>query len=94
MRDPYEVVRRVRVTEKGTMLSEKFNQYQLEVARDANKIEIRHAVEKLFKVRVLAVNTRHVRGKARRERTLAFGRTPSWKKAIVTLREGDKINLE
>ncbi|MCX7916360.1 MAG: 50S ribosomal protein L23, partial [Verrucomicrobiae bacterium] len=47
-----------------------------------------------FKVRVLAVNTRHVRGKARRERTLAFGRTPSWKKAIVTLREGDKINLE
>lgn len=94
MRDPYDVVKRVRVTEKGTMLGDKLNQYQLEVAPDANKIEIRHAVEKLFKVRVVAVNTQWVRGKERRARTLAAGRTRSWKKAIVTLKEGDKINLE
>ena len=94
MKDPYSVVRTVRVTEKGTALSEKLNQYQLVVEKHANKLDIKHAVEKLFGVNVVRVNTQQVRGKARRERTLAFGRTPSWKKAIVTLKAGEKISLE
>lgn len=93
MKDPYSVVKTVRVTEKGTGLTAKHNQYQLVVDRRANKLDIKHAVEKLFKVKVLRVNTMQVRGKARRQRTLQFGRTPSWKKAIVTLREGDKIEV-
>jgi large subunit ribosomal protein L23 len=94
MRDPYQVVKTLRVTEKATDLTAKRNQYVLAVDKRANKAEIRHAVQKLFKVKVLAVNTLHVRGKARRERTLQFGRTPSWKKAIVTLKTGDKIQIE
>lgn len=93
MRDPYSIVKTVRVTEKGTMLAEKVNQYQLVVDKKANKLEIKHAVEQLFKVKVVNVNTAHVRGKARRERTVHFGRTPSWKKAVVTLKEGDKIEV-
>ncbi len=93
MKDPYQVVKTVRVTEKATDLSAKHNQYVLAVDKRSNKVDIRHAVQKLFKVKVLAVNTLRVRGKARRERTLQFGRTPSWKKAIVTLKEGDKIEI-
>jgi len=60
---------------------------------DANKIEIRQAIEKLFKKTVVAVNTCNYTGKKKRERTAAFGRKPHWKKAIVTLKEGDKIEL-
>ncbi len=67
--------------------------YTFRVANDANKIQIRQAVQELFKVKVLSVNTINVRGKLRRQRTAAEGRTPSWKKAIVTLKEGDKISL-
>ena len=93
MKDPYAVIKTVRVTEKGTALSEKNNQYQLVVDRRANKVDIKHAVEKAFKVKVLRVNTMHVRGKPRRERTIQFGRTPAWKKALVTLKEGDKIEI-
>ena len=93
MKDPYKVVKTVRVTEKGTALSTTLNQYQVVVEKHANKLDIKHAVEKLFKVKVTGVNTMHVRGKARRERTLQAGRTPAWKKAIVTLKEGDKIEL-
>jgi len=93
MKDPYAVVKTVRVTEKSTAQSEKLNQYQLVVDKRANKLDVKHAVEQLFKVKVLNVNTLRVRGKARRERTAQFGRTPSWKKAVVTLKEGDKIEL-
>ena len=93
MKDPYAVVKTVRVTEKGTRLSEKLNQYQLVVDRRANKLDIKHAVEKLFKVQVVRVNTLRVRGKARRERTAQFGHTPAWKKAFVTLKEGQKIEI-
>jgi large subunit ribosomal protein L23 len=93
MKDAYAVVKSVRVTEKGTAQSEKLNQYQLVVDKRANKVDVKHAVEQLFKVKVLRVNTMRVRGKARRERTVQFGRTPSWKKALVTLKEGDKIEL-
>jgi large subunit ribosomal protein L23 len=93
MKDPLTVIKTLRVTEKGTAREAALNQYQLVVDKHANKIEIKHAVEKLFKVKVLRVNTQQVRGKARRERTLQFGRTPAWKKAVVTLKKGDKIEV-
>lgn len=89
----FEIVKTVRLTEKGARQSEKFNQYTVVVDKRANKIEIRRAVEELFKVTVLAVNTMHVPGKARRQWTKQAGFSPSWKKAIVTLKDGDKIVL-
>ena len=81
------------MTEKASALQAKHNRYVLAVEPDANKIEIRQAVERLFKVKVLGVNTMHCRGKMRRKMTKQRGRSSNWKKAIVTLKEGDKIDL-
>ena len=67
MKAPYEVIKTVRVTEKGTAQSEKNNQYQVVVDKHANKLDIKYAVEQAFKVKVIGVNTMHVRGKPRRE---------------------------
>ncbi|HWD19479.1 MAG TPA: 50S ribosomal protein L23 [Verrucomicrobiae bacterium] len=89
----FDTIKTVRVTEKGTRQSDKFNQYTVVADPRANKIDIRRAVQELFKVKVIKVNTLNVRGKARRQRTPSAGRAPSWKKAIVTLKEGDKISL-
>ena len=89
----FEIIKTVRLTEKGTRQSEKHNQYTVVADRLANKTEIRNAVQELFKVKVTKVNTMNVRGKARRKRTVQAGRAPNWKKAIVTLKEGDKIIL-
>ena len=89
----FEVVKTVRLTEKGTRQGEKYNQYTVVADRRANKAEIRQAVQELFKVKVTKVNTLNVRGKLRRQRTTQAGQAPSWKKAIVTLKEGDKIVL-
>ncbi len=87
----YEVLRRPVITEKNTMLQAQ-GKYAFEIAREANKPQIKQAVEKAFKVKVLAVNVMTVPGKTRR-----VGRrqvlTQSWKKAIVTLKPGDKIEL-
>lgn len=91
--NPFEIIKTVRITEKGTVQGEKFNQYTVVADRRANKIQIRQAVQELFKVTVLAVNTLNVRGKFRRQRTTQAGQAPSWKKAIVTLKKGDKISL-
>jgi large subunit ribosomal protein L23 len=93
MKDPLTVIKTVRVTEKGTALGEKANQYQLVVDRHANKVDIKYAVEHAFKVKVLRVNTMQVGGKARRQRTMQAGFTSDWKKAIVTLKTGDKIEV-
>ena len=93
MNDPYEVIKTVRITEKGTSLSEKHNQYLLDVARKANKCDIRRSVEKVFGVKVVRVNTMNVGGKKKRLRHMQYGRTNDWKKAIVTLKDGDKIEL-
>ena len=88
---PYEVLRRPVITEKSTELQAQ-GKYAFEVARDANKPQIKQAVEKAFKVKVTAVNVVMVRGKERR-----VGRRPvltqPWKKAVVTLQPGDKIEL-
>ena len=89
----FDVIKTARLTEKGTRQGEKFNQYTLVADRRANKYEIKKAVEELFKVKVAKVNTLNVRGKARRQRTHQAGTDPDWKKAIVTLKEGDKIVL-
>ena len=89
----FEIIRTVRLTEKGTRQGEKYNQYTIVADRRANKTEIRRAVQELFKVKVTKVNTLNVRGKFRRQRTSQAGQAPSWKKAIVTLKKGDKIVL-
>ncbi len=89
----FEIIKTVRLTEKGTRQSEKLNQYAVVADRLANKTQIRNAVQELFKVKVIKVNTMNVRGKARRQRTAQAGRASNWKKAIVTLKDGDKINL-
>jgi len=87
----YEVLRRPLITEKNTALQAQ-GKYAFEVAGVANKHQIKQAVEKAFKVKVAAVNVMTVPGKGRR-----VGRrqvlTPSWKKAVVTLQPGDKIEL-
>jgi large subunit ribosomal protein L23 len=88
----YQVIRRPVVSEKATMDSGHRNAYHFRVPVDANKIEIRQAVERLFDVRVRDVNTLCVKGKWRR-RGWSAGRTPDWKKAMVTLAEGDTIDV-
>jgi large subunit ribosomal protein L23 len=88
---PYDVIQQPLVTEKGSYLLAE-DKYAFRVVRGANKTQIKQAVEKAFNVRVLAVNVMNVRGKQRRwgrRQTLA----PAWKKAIVTLAPGDKIEL-
>ena len=95
--DFQDVLRRPLITEKNTRLME-LNQYTFEVARDANKIQIKDAVERTFGVDVVAVNVMNVRGKERRRasrrgRPGQTGQTAAWKKAIVTLRPGQTIDL-
>lgn len=89
----FEIVKTVRLTEKGTRQGENYNQYTVVADRRANKTQIRQAVQELFKVKVVRVNTLNVRGKARRQRTSQAGQTMDWKKAIVKLKAGDKIVL-
>jgi large subunit ribosomal protein L23 len=93
MNEPTDILQTVVLTEKATLLGESLNKYVFRVRPDANKIQIKQAVESLFKKKVIAVNTCNYAGKKKRERTAAFGRKPHWKKAIVTLKEGDKIDL-
>jgi len=89
----FEIIKTVRLTEKGTRQGEKHNQYTVVADKRASKIQIRSAVQELFKVRVTSVNTMNIRGKARRQRTHQAGRSAHWKKAVVTLKDGDKIIL-
>ena len=91
--NPFEIIKTVRLTEKGTRQSDKYNQYTIVADRLATKPEIKAAVQELFKVKVVAVNTLNVHGKLRRQRTSQAGKAPDWKKAIVTLKDGDKIVL-
>lgn len=85
------VIRRMQLTEKGTALAETQNKYFFEVSTSANKLEIKRAVEKTFGVKVVGVNTMVYRGKRKRERTVRYGMTSEWKRAVVTLKKGDKI---
>ena len=90
--DMYKIVKKPLVTEKGTVMLSEGNWVTFKVHLDANKIEIREAVQKIFSVTVLQVNTQVVRGKRKRFGK-AMGQTKSWKKAMVQLKEGDKIEI-
>ncbi len=92
MKEAYQIIRRPLITEKSTQQKEANRQYAFEVDRNANKIEIQSAVERLFKVKVLGVHTCNVLGKVKRLGR-RYGKRPDWKKAIVTLREGDRIDF-
>ena len=91
-KDPRTVVRRALITEKGTVLRELQNQYHFEVATDANKIDIKRAIESIFSVKVASVRTLQVRGKVKRQGRFS-GRRSDWKKAIVRLEPDQKIEL-
>ncbi len=91
-RDLREIIRRPLVTEKSTQAKEQDNKVTFVVRRDANKIEIARAVEEVFGVRVLEVRTIRMHGKMKRV-GVRQGRRPDWKKAVVTLQEGDRIDL-
>ena len=93
MNEPTHLIRTIRLTEKASLLGEKNNQYVFRVDPRANKLEIKHAIEELFGKRVVRVNTCQYAGKKKRERRADFGRRPHWKKAIVTLASGEKIDL-
>jgi large subunit ribosomal protein L23 len=93
MKEPTQIVANIRLTEKASLLGERNNQYVFRVATHANKIEIKQAIEKLFGKKVVRVNTAQYAGKKKRERRADFGRKTHWKKAIVTLAEGEKIEL-
>ncbi len=92
MRDPRTVVRRALITEKGTVLREVRNQYLFEVRREANKIDIKRAIETIFHVKVASVRTQQMLGKVRRQGRFV-GKRSDWKKAIVTLKPDQKIEL-
>lgn len=91
--NPYEVIKRPIITEKFTRLKEKENKYIFVVDKKANKQEVKQAIEELFKVKVEKVNTAIFPGKKRRL-GVHEGYRPDWKKAIVTLKEGQRIELE
>lgn len=91
MIDPYQIIKRPIITEKGTILRQEKNRYIFEVDMRANKIEIKKAIEKIYGVRVVKVNTLIQHGKPRRIR-FAEGRKSDFKKAMVTLKEGDFIS--
>lgn len=89
---PYEIIKRPLVTEKGTIQKGANNQLTFEVDRKANRVEIRHAVEKIFNVRVVKVRTMQMKGKVKRVGRI-LGKRRDWKKAIVTLAKGESIEF-
>ena len=91
MNDSYAVIRSLLRTEKGS-LQVVDNQYLFNVKKDANKIQIKRAMEQIYKVKVESVNTSVMPGKIKKVRQ-QVGMTPDWKKAVVTLKDGQKIDL-
>jgi large subunit ribosomal protein L23 len=92
MRGPQEIIKAPVISEKGSLLAETVQQVLFKVRPDANKVEVKKAVESLFKVKVVKVRMARYLGKVRRVGKNT-GRRPEWKKAYVTLREGDKIDF-
>jgi large subunit ribosomal protein L23 len=90
--DMYHIIRRALITEKSTIAKDESNKYIFEVERRANKIEIAKALEKLFKVKVLDVHVMNVTGKKKRVGRI-LGEKRSWKKAVVTLAPGSRIEI-
>jgi len=92
MQSVYDVIRRPVISEKSTALAEVGGRYVFEVAVHSRKEEIKDAVQNLFNVKVRSVNTMIVHGKSKKTKTNAYKR-PNWKKAVVTLAEGEKIDF-
>ena len=92
VKSPYLTVNSPLITEKFSFLSQQ-NKYIFRVALEANKIEIKRAIEKIYGVKVTDVNVMVLKGKAKRLRIGQEGKTSKWKKAIVTLKKGDTIKL-
>ncbi len=92
MNSIHDIIRRPLLSEKGNILNESENKVLIEVTRDANKIEIKRAIEKIFKVNVASVHTLNIHGKKKRLGRHE-GRTRNWKKAIVTLKSGEKLDF-
>jgi len=90
--DNYDIIRVPRITEKGSRLKEKSNVLTFEVKSDANKVQVRKAIEVIFKVKVLDVTTVNVLGKKKRM-GMRLGKRSDWKKAYVTLKPGEKIDI-
>jgi large subunit ribosomal protein L23 len=88
----YEIIKRPLITEKTNIQKELHNQLSFEVDRRANRIEIKRAIETIFNVRVAAVRTSQVTGKIKR-RGRVLGKRRDWKKAVVTLRPGERIDF-
>lgn len=93
MKPAHKIIRTLSLSEKGARETEKHNCYFFKVDRAANKHEIKRAIEEIFKVHVVKVNTMNCRGKQKRERSMKYGRTSSYKKAMVTLQKGEKIEI-
>ena len=92
MKEPQQIIKRPLITEKSSRQKEAVNQIAFVVDPRANKIQVRQAVEKLFKVKVKAVHTLNLKGKRKRMGRF-FGWQSDWKKAIVTLKEGERIEF-
>lgn len=90
--EPHQVLLRPLVTEKGVHRASRNNQYAFQIHRDANKLDVKAAVEDLFDVKVLKVRTQNRKGKLRRYK-FRYGRTADWKKAIVQLHEDHRIDF-
>jgi large subunit ribosomal protein L23 len=90
--DMYHIIRRALITEKSTIAKDESNKYIFEVDRRANKIEVAKALEKIFKVKVLDVHVMNVTGKKKRVGRI-LGEKRSWKKAVVTLAPGSRIEI-
>lgn len=93
MKDIFQVIDTIQLSEKATLLTEKQNEYVFKVDPRANKLEIKQAVEKLFGKKVADVRTANYDGKKKRERRADFGRTKRWKKAFVRLADGETIEF-
>lgn len=93
MKNPADIIKTVRLSERTTHLTEKFNQYTFIVDPRATKPEIRKAIESIFGKKVQKVRTMNIYGKPKRRGNGPLGRTSSYKKAIVRLKEGEKIDF-
>lgn len=93
MKDIYQVIKNVRLSEKASLLQEKNNEVVLEVDPGANKFEIKQAIETIFDKKVVAVRTANYDGKVRRKRRADQGRTARYKKAVVRLADGESLDL-
>lgn len=88
----YDIIKRPLITEKTTIQKDSYNQVSFEVDRQANRVEIKRAIEKIFNVRVVQVQTMQIKGKTKR-RGWVTGKRKDWKKAIVTLLPGERIDF-